>query len=259
MKGFKTADLIASNFRKIIIPELKPAVSSLEAASNPQEVRGAVKNFFTELMLLGDSRKALLIRNALEAGEKLENYRWIKGFSELYPGVIGIVSPLYLNIVVLHPGEAMYLPAGELHAYLEGTGIELMANSDNVLRGGLTPKHVDVPELLSTLSFSSLRPEIIEPVKISENESAYPTEAVEFYLSRIVLQEEEYQLPEAYGPELPSVFICLEGRVEISDLSGGTVTSVSVSRGDSAFADYGSRLRLKGSGLLYRASVPLLK
>ena len=71
---------------------------------------------------------------------------WIKNLHAEYPYDIGVLSPAILNLVCLKPGEAMYLPAGQLHAYLEGVGVELMANSDNVLRGGLTPKHVDVAD-----------------------------------------------------------------------------------------------------------------
>ncbi len=75
--------------------------------------------------------------------------------SERYPGDAGVLAALLLNRVALAPGEALFLPAGNLHAYLNGAGVELMANSDNVLRGGLTPKHVDVPELLRVLDFSA--------------------------------------------------------------------------------------------------------
>ena len=85
--------------------------------------------------------------------------------ADRYPGDPGIVISLLLNRVTLARGEALYLPAGNIHAYLAGLGVELMAASDNVLRGGLTPKHVDVPELLRVLDFSPvdipyLRPEI---------------------------------------------------------------------------------------------------
>ena len=252
MRGFRHPDAIIENFRKIMIPELEPAINALESSSG-------LKVFFTGLMRLGAASRASLIKNALKAGENLPDFRWIKRFSELYPGDTGILSPLYLNVVTLKPGEAMYLAAGELHAYLEGTGIELMANSDNVLRGGLTPKYVDVDELLSTLNFTSCEPEILTPVKISGMEYAYAADVPEFYLSRIELADGQYVLPNDYGPELPSVFICLEGEIEISDTAGQEGSSVTVARGDAAFADFGSSLTLKGRGLLYRASVPVLK
>ena len=86
-------------------------------------------------------------------------------YDDEYPDDIGVLSPLVLNLVCLRPGEAMYLPAGELHAYLHGTGIELMANSDNVLRGGLTPKHVDLDELLNVLTFKEKSVERLMPEK----------------------------------------------------------------------------------------------
>lgn len=259
MRGFRSAQAIAANFRMIMIPELEEVIGLLENAAEIFEVSAALKMFFTVLMQLGNAPKAVLIEKAITAGDTLSEFRWIKRFSELYPGDIGIVSPLYLNVVTLQSGEAMYLAAGELHAYLEGIGIELMANSDNVLRGGLTPKHVDVPELLATLSFNPCEPEILTPVKITENESAYITEAPEFYLSRIELAGEEYLLPKVYGPELPSIFICLKGEVEITDLAEPEKASVITARGETAFADYGTMLRLKGRGVLYRASVPILK
>ncbi|GHU55832.1 hypothetical protein FACS189442_3860 [Spirochaetia bacterium] len=77
-------------------------------------------------------------------------------FAELYPGDPGIIAPLYLNLLKLAPGDAIYLNAGVLHAYIDGFGVELMANSDNVLRGGLTPKHVDVDELIGYWIFPPL-------------------------------------------------------------------------------------------------------
>src|SRR6202012_4358237 len=73
-----------------------------------------------------------------------------------FPGDVGVALTLLLNYVRLAPGEAIYLPAGNVHAYLRGTGVEIMANSDNVLRCGLTPKHVDVPELLHITDFTAL-------------------------------------------------------------------------------------------------------
>src|SRR5690606_23909827 len=78
-------------------------------------------------------------------------WRWVSDLSRLHPDDPTIVAPLLLNVVRLAPGDAVHLPAGNLHAYLRGVGIEVMAASDNVLRGGLTPKHIDVDELLAVL------------------------------------------------------------------------------------------------------------
>ena len=97
----------------------------------------------------------------------------------------GIISMYLLNLLALKPGQGTYQPAGTLHAYLEGADVELMASSDNVLRGGLTPKHVDVPQLLATLSFHDGRPPILEGRAASETGREYETPAEEFALERI--------------------------------------------------------------------------
>ncbi len=85
-----------------------------------------------------------------------------------YPGDAGVLVSVLLNQVRLAAGEVLYLPAGNVHAYLSGTGVELMASSDNVLRGGLTPKHVDVPELLDVLDFRELPPPLLPPLPSSD-------------------------------------------------------------------------------------------
>jgi mannose-6-phosphate isomerase class I len=97
----------------------------------------------------------------------------------------GIISIYLMNLLHLKPGQGTFQPSGTLHAYLEGANVELMANSDNVLRGGLTPKHVDVPELLQTLLFNDGRPTIMEGRTVSETGQEYETPASEFALERI--------------------------------------------------------------------------
>ena len=87
-------------------------------------------------------------------GDDLDDPRtWVQRLVRTFPGDPTAVAPLLLNVVRLEPGDAVHLPAGNLHAYLDGAGVEIMAASDNVLRGGLTPKHIDVDELLSVLRF----------------------------------------------------------------------------------------------------------
>src|SRR5580658_9335281 len=99
----------------------------------------------------------------------------------------GIFSIYLLNLVHLQPGQGTFQPAGVLHAYLEGVNVELMANSDNVLRGGLTTKHVDVPELLKILTFEGGTPEVFSGIQLSPEQRVYRTPADEFELSRIAL------------------------------------------------------------------------
>lgn len=113
----------------------------------------------------------------------------ISELSGQYPGDPGVLVALLLNRVSLRPGEALYLPAGNIHAYLQGLGIEVMASSDNVLRGGLTPKHVDTAELLSTVVFEPLAPPALAPQYTLLDQELYRPPFEEFQLQRIVLED----------------------------------------------------------------------
>jgi len=165
----------------------------------------------------------------------------------------GIFSIYLLNLVHLRPGQGTYQPAGCLHAYLEGVNMELMANSDNVLRGGLTPKHVDVPELMRTLVFDSGRPEILEGEAVSETETVYRTPAEEFALSRITLGPgRRFQQDAGHGPDS---LIVLEGEATISSQG----VHFDLPRGRIAMAPDAAPYSLSSreGAVVYRASVPL--
>jgi mannose-6-phosphate isomerase len=148
----------------------------------------------------------------------------------------------------------MFLDAGELHAYLEGMGIELMANSDNVLRGGLTPKHVDVSELLRILKFKDQDVTLLKPVKSIAYEQIYPSPATEFVLSAITLKRgETYLSPKNRSVE---ILLCTRGKVTVSDLSDQTETQLP--QGASALVPASvERYSIKGQGTCYKAGVPL--
>jgi len=111
-----------------------------------------------------------------------EQWKLMKDFASKYPGDPAIISPLFLNILTLNPGQAVFIPSGVLHAYLNGFGVELMAASDNVLRGGLTPKHIDSGELMSILHFVPFIPQIITPPP-SAAWFCYETPSKDFLLS----------------------------------------------------------------------------
>ena len=93
------------------------------------------------------SRALAILKSALDS-QQGEPWQTIRLISEFYPEDSGLFSPLLLNVVKLNPGEAMFLFAETPHAYLQGVALEVMANSDNVLRAGLTPKYIDIPELV---------------------------------------------------------------------------------------------------------------
>lgn len=127
----------------------------------------------------------------------------------------GIFSIYLLNLVQLKPGEAIYQGAGVPHAYLEGVNVELMANSDNVFRGGLTVKHVDVPNLLRHLIFEPVIPTVIWEEPISEQESIYPTTAPDFQLNKIQLKAGETY--KAKSTEAPEIFLLIVGSLSANN------------------------------------------
>jgi mannose-6-phosphate isomerase len=161
---------------------------------------------------------------------------------------VGVVTALLLNYVALAPGQAMFLPARSLHSYLSGVAIEIMASSDNVLRGGLTPKHVDAAELMRVLSFEPMAPPIVTPTQLSLAEQVFVTPAADFQLSRILL--EAVLKLEPKGPEL---LLCSEGQ---ATLSAQGEPPVVLDRGDSAFIGANSQcVQLEGQAKLFRATV----
>ena len=164
-----------------------------------------------------------------------------------HPGDMGVIVAMLLNEVRLLPGQALYVPPRRPHAYLSGTGVELMAGSDNVLRAGLTPKHVDVPELLSVVSFDASPADVIEPEPHAE-EDVYVTSAPEFRLSR--LDAALHPVLAASGPQL---LLCAEGEPHLRR----DAQEFDLRRGDAVFAGHkGGPIELSGTGTLFRAALP---
>ena len=201
--------------------------------------RGDLRDVFARLMVLEPARVTQITSAC--AGKSEAAFRWAARLAELYPGDPGVIVSLLLNVVHLGPGEAIYLEAGNLHAYLGGVGVEIMASSDNVLRGGLTKKHVDVGELLHVLRFDEGPVHVHRPRAVSAHERVYDTPATEFRLSVCTPGAEL----EADGPE---ILLCTEGAMN----AGG----VALPKGRAAFvsADTG-RYRLEGRGTVYRAAL----
>jgi mannose-6-phosphate isomerase len=148
----------------------------------------------------------------------------------------------------------MYLPAGELHAYLEGVGIELMANSDNVLRGGLTPKHIDVHELLSILNFTGREVDILRPKGLGFGEAVYQTDTSEFVLSTITVNEgAPFKSPRNRSVE---IMICTGGAARVTHLSNGEM--IHLPKGGSVIVPAAvEQYSIEGDATLYMAAVPL--
>jgi mannose-6-phosphate isomerase len=164
-----------------------------------------------------------------------------------YPDDPGIVISLLLNRVTLTRGEALYLPAGNIHAYLNGLGVELMAASDNVLRGGLTPKHIDVPELVGVLDFTPVPVPYLRAVAPAAGVEVFVPDVPDFVLVRVSGTD----LDAGYTLTGPGIAICTSGEISIE----GAASSVTIGRGESVYVtpDEAS-LRFTGSGELFLAT-----
>ncbi|MGO9412807.1 MAG: mannose-6-phosphate isomerase, class I [Spirochaetia bacterium] len=165
----------------------------------------------------------------------------------------GIFSIYLLNLLHLHPGQGTYQPAGTLHAYLEGTNIEVMASSDNVLRGGLTPKSVEVGELLRTVSYADGRPPVLTGREISPGVRAYETAAEEFVLDRIDLAANApLRVGAEHGVEC---FITVEGSARL----GCARRELTMDRGTAAMVPAGTPYDVRATAagaLLFRSRIP---
>lgn len=213
-------------------PELLRAL--LGDLDGPDE-GAALRRAFERLITGGTdvAEETALVVAALVSGAPLEPYQAELGtaisLNEKYPGDPGVLISLLLNRISLKPGQAVYLPAGNVHAYLHGLGVEVMASSDNVLRGGLTPKHVDVPELLRTIDFHPVAVPMLDAEKTVLDQDIFRPPFREFQLQRIELGPDAGPVPLAQAG--PAVIIVVAGDVYLDSPKG----DLQLWRGGSAF------------------------
>ena len=273
LRGFRAAGEIRDEFERL--GAVAPVADVL-----PRDDTGLAP-FFRALVTTGGAPRARLVDAAIRharsrwpdrgrrplTGDPLARYFWVQRLAVHYPGDAGILAPLYLNVFSLEPGEATYQPAGVLHAYLEGVGAELMANSDNVLRGGLTPKHVDVEELLRVGVFRE-EPEVVitgreemgraavggaaerAGAEVDRGECAtrvFDAPFEEFRFFRLDVDD-----PCAVRGGRPLILFCAEGAVTLAD----GPRSLTLGPGRSAFAPaFAGNVSVTGEGALLCATV----
>lgn len=221
---------------------LKPYVDLLHA--HPEEA--ALREVLTAVLSADPDEMAATVTEAAAACEELGgDYAPYAAVAHHFPGDPGVIAAMLLNHVQLQPGEALFLGAGVPHAYIEGLGVEIMANSDNVLRCGLTPKHVDVPELLRVVRFEAGDPGVLRPEASPEGEEVYETPIDEFRLSRFVLAPGA--APRDLTIRTPQILLCTAGTVRAGELA--------LSPGQSAFVPAGEKFEVSGVGTVFRATV----
>ena len=245
LAGFKTVQQIR---------ELLEDIGSYPAAPELHEAAAQWSE------LLGDSLESLvshLLGNRADFGNHSVALAALAEFDgrfelaarlhELYPGDPGVLVALFMNHLSLSPGEALFLPAGVVHAYLSGLGIEIMAASDNVLRGGLTPKHIDVPELLEVVQFEGGPIELVHQLKIAQGLTEFAAPVDDFVLYRVEPSAAHLLADISLGGA--AIAICTAGEVAISN---SLEERAVLTRGEAAYLSADARLTtFAGSGTLY--------
>jgi mannose-6-phosphate isomerase len=256
--GFREIPQTLALLRALDVAELAPHVALLAAEPDAAGLRALFTTWITLPQSVLDRAVPALqtacVRLAQQGREFAHEARMALELSERYPGDAGVLAALLLNLVVLAPGEALYLPAGNLHAYLSGAGVELMANSDNVLRGGLTSKHVDVAELLRVLDFTPHTPPVLHGAD-DGGWKRYDTDIAEFLLRR--LEGAPEGRPVAVPAGGPRILLCTRGSALVSAaeqeqlLGRGQALWLSADDRDVTVApqEAGTQLFLAGDGL----------
>ncbi|WP_106178224.1 mannose-6-phosphate isomerase, class I [Prauserella shujinwangii] len=258
LAGFRDPHRTMKLLRAVETPGLSKYTDLLAAQPDPDGLRA----LFTTWITLPQSALDELLPEVLDAcvlhikehGEFDAECRTILELGEAHPRDAGVLAALLLNRLTLSAGEAIYLPAGNLHLYLHGTAVEILANSDNILRCGLTPKHVDVPELLRVVDFACGDMPVLRGERDGRM-SVYRTDAPEFELARAewAAGETEEIVLDGSGPQ---ILLCTEGALRITTEEGRTVE---LRRGQSVWlpaSDPAVRLRPceAGPAHLFRAT-----
>jgi mannose-6-phosphate isomerase len=264
LAGFRRAARTVDLLRALAVADLDPFIDLLNDQSDADGLRALFTTWITAPQPDIDVLVSAVLDGAIAyatsgATEFAAEVKTVLELGERYPGDAGVLAALLLNRVSLAAGEAIFLPAGNLHTYLRGVALEIMANSDNVLRGGLTPKHVDVPELLRVLDFSPTAEEVLRPAIHHDGlERVYDTGAEEFAVSALTLDEDRlgHEVDAPCRHDGPQILLCTEGATTVH----GKSSVLTLHRGMAAWvaADDGPiRLAATQPSKLFRATVGL--
>jgi mannose-6-phosphate isomerase len=227
LRANPTADGVRAAFTHVLAPATKPSPAEVEAVVAASAAR-------------------------LRAGSPSPRADGVVALlASFFPGDPGVVASLLLNPVTLRPGQALFIPAGGVHAYLGGMGVEIMANSDNVLRAALTEKHMDADELFDVVDFIAAPPIRIAPEEFRDSTKVYYAPVDDFELSVTDVDDDGAAQP--LPGRGPRVLLCLEGDVRLVSRDD----ALTLHRGESAFVSaVDGPLTVRGCGTLVQADVP---
>ena len=241
LNGFRPFNDIVELFNGLVLAPLQNEIAGFKQLPSGDTLRVL---FEALLILEGEAKKAAIAELLTYAANQTSLvFETIKQLAAVYPDDMGIFSPLLLNVVKLNPGEAMFLYAETPHAYLQGLALEVMANSDNVLRAGLTPKYIDIDALISNIRFDVTEPEnILMQPEVSGNQAEYPIPVQDFSFSILT---NESSLNENIHMTSASVLFCEHGQFEVACAQN----AVTVEKGESVFVPASaSTISVTGSG-----------
>jgi len=226
MRGFRDYAELLEIFTSLKITRLWPAFKDFAAEPSPH----GLKQLFAQILCSPSAQLKDLKARINQAKENLEPDLYyicdvVDHLSQFFPWDSGIASPLLLNTLILKPGEAVHLDAGIPHAYIQGAGVELMANSDNVIRAGLTAKHIDRELLLRVADFKPSLPKL-QALETGAKHTMFNTPFAEFQLEYFHLNGVETWK----HPDRPAILLCLEGEPTINkcmQLSKGNAVFIS--------------------------------
>ena len=228
LAGFRPVARTVALLTALAVPDLDPFIGLLNDGSDAAGLRALFTTWITAPQPDIDNLVPAVLDGAIGyvssgATEFVAEAKTVLELGERYPADAGVLAALLLNRISLAPSEAIFLPAGNLHTYLHGVGLEVMANSDNVLRGGLTPKHVDVPELLRVLDFTPATARMLHPATDADGiELSYRTPAVEFAVSLLTLDGDRihHQVDVPARHDGPQILVCTAGSAVVHAKSG---------------------------------------
>src|SRR5215216_4318983 len=249
--GFRAPAETYDLFRQLGVQAAIDAVEPLcdDARSAPDRLA----EVFARLLRLADPGRDLVqqVANAaasVQTGGSLGLFATTaRELASYFPGDTGVLAALLMNRLTLHRYEAIFLAAGNLHAYLRGGGVEIMANSDNVMRGGLTPKFVNVEELLKVIDFRPGLPELVRPIELAPAIWHYAAPAPEFSLWRLDIDKGPIDVP---GTDVGRIVLVSEGSVQMES----STRSLGLHRGESALITAGDPASIRGSGTVFVGS-----
>lgn len=248
--GFRSIAEIVTELKAL---DLRIIGEEIDAFGRSQTIVGLMR-LFESIMLMESERNKRFVQDVVEKAtvSKGGRYDWIVELHRQYPGDIGVVSPLFFNVLHLRNGQAVYLAPGTVHAYLRGVAIELMSNSDNVVRGGLSTRHVDIPEFVRILQYNESPIESVIPRELGRGAEVYEVPTPDFRLFRIRLNRGmKYVSAQDRAVE---ILICIRGRAMLRN--GADREDLVIHRGDSFLVPAKNpAYTIEGEAVLFKATV----